>query len=69
MLEKKIFIEKCFASDLSWLYKLESIRKKVHENANIPMLHINEEEFMKKLLRVECKQKMIHDLGAKEEQE
>ena len=52
MLEKKIFIEKCFASDLSWLYKLDLIREKVHDGAKVPMLHKNESEAKRMLLRL-----------------
>ena len=46
-------MKKSFVSELSWLYKLESIREKIHENANVPMLHVNEEEAKKMLARIQ----------------
>ena len=45
-------MKKSFVSDLSWLYKLESIREKIHENAKVPMLHVNEAEAKKMLARI-----------------
>ena len=62
-------MKKSFVSELSWLFKLEEIRKKIHENANIPMLHVNEEEAKKMLARIKQEQDLIIEKAVKEEQE
>ena len=51
-LEKKDWIRKALKSDLKWLSRFDSIRKKVHEAAGVPMLHKNEQEAKKMLLRL-----------------
>ena len=62
-------MKKSFVSELSWLYKLEAIREKIHQNANIPMLHVNEAEAKKMLARIKQEQDLIIEKAAKEEQE
>ena len=52
-LEKKDWIQKVLMPDLKWLSKFDSIRKKVHEASGVPMLHINEQEAKKLLIRLQ----------------
>ena len=51
-LEKKDWIRQALKPDLKWLSKLDFIRRKVHEAAGVPMLHKNEQEAKKMLVRL-----------------
>ena len=52
-LEKKDWMKQALKSDLKWLSKFDSIRRKVHEAAGVPMLHKNEQEAKKMLVRLQ----------------
>ena len=51
--DRIVWKKKAFTSDLAWLFKIETIRDKVHETAGVPMLHVSEAEAQRLLLRIQ----------------
>ena len=43
-LDKKEWIRQAMMPDFEWFSQLDTIRKRVHKAAELPMLHINEHE-------------------------
>ena len=58
-LDKKEWMQQAMTHDLEWLFKLESVRKRVHEVSEVPMLHINEHEAKRLLKRLQNEQDKI----------
>ena len=46
------WMKKSHSTDFVWLFKFDTIRAKIHELANVEMLHINEQEAEKLLQRL-----------------
>ena len=51
--DRIVWKKKAFTTDLAWLFKIETIRDKVHETAGTPILHVNEAEAQRLLLRIQ----------------
>ena len=39
--DRIVWKKKAFTFDLAWLFKIETIRDKVHETSGTPMLHVS----------------------------
>ena len=49
-IDQKEWVYKAMSPDFEWLYKFETIRKRVHEASDVPLLHINDREAKKALI-------------------
>ena len=60
---------KALTADFSWLFSFSSIREKIHDRANVELLHVNELEAHRLFERLTREQLKMKELALKEEQE
>ena len=60
-IEKGQWIQQAMTPNFSWLFKLDGVRKKVHEASGVQMLHVNELEAKKHLDRLKQEQERMRE--------